>query len=249
MLTLPNIEFKIRHHHFKASILTVLLILFGAFLLARLGFWQIHRGQAKATMLKSFTERKTQPPLALSDLSFPLTKAYRFRPLTLRGKLLTPKSFLLDNQVYQGKPGYAVITPLQPENSTQWVLINRGWIPYEGNRILLPNLKPTPGHHTLTGEISIPNQKPFILKDTPLPIQWPKRIQHILYPKLSTALKNPLQPFVVKLTSKGPFTFQPLPSVMNIRPARHYGYAVQWFAFALTLIIGFIAANISSNRE
>ncbi|MBE2293473.1 MAG: hypothetical protein IAF00_00925, partial [Phycisphaerales bacterium] len=83
--------------------------------------------------------------------------------------------------------------------------------------------------------------------------RWPRVIPYVDYPQLSTILGYPLQPAVILLAPEAPDGYWRdwRPRFGGLGPERHRGYAVQWFALAVTLIIlyGFAAMRRSPPLE
>lgn len=77
--------------------------------------------------------------MAISGASqdFPL-----WQPVLAEGACQNEKQFLLDSQVFQGKPGYHVICPFKLGQSDWIVLVNRGWLAAGSDRQKLPLIPP-----------------------------------------------------------------------------------------------------------
>ena len=58
--------------------------------------------------------------------------------MRLNGHYDSAHQVLLDNMSYRGRPGYQVLTPLITPDGD--VLVNRGWVPADGNRAVLPDV-------------------------------------------------------------------------------------------------------------
>ncbi len=105
--------------------LIALIILLG------LGTWQVERLQWKEALIASTQERIHEPPLPLAEME----KIYRekgtveYLPVTVSGTFMHQgeRHFLA---TYEGKPGFNVYTPLMLEDG-RFVLVNRGFVPYE----------------------------------------------------------------------------------------------------------------------
>src|SRR5258706_15783152 len=67
--------------------------------------------------------------------------AAQLESVSLAGTFLANYTVLLDNKLHAGKPGYEVVTPLQPAGSGAPVLVNRGWIEAPSTRERLPDLR------------------------------------------------------------------------------------------------------------
>lgn len=208
-------------------------------LLMYLGFWQISRGHFKQKLINEFQSRLEQAPVNISELLGRKTELnkLRYQPVKLTGHFDNKHQLLLDNQFYHHRVGYYVLTPFILNTGDKTILINRGWIPLTRDRSVLPKIKAVNGTHSLNGLMIIPEKKPFVLdKRQERPGFWPMRVEFI-DPKL--------YPFVVALSADQPFGFKrEWKPALTMPPEKHFAYAFQWFALALTLLIIYISVNI-----
>ena len=115
----------------------LLLLLVGVGIGASAGFWQLDRAREKQELEARFSsgsEATALRRLILDDESAGL----RYRTLRLKGRYDTAHQVLLDNMSYRGRPGYQVLTLLITPDGD--VLVNRGWVPADGNRAVLPDI-------------------------------------------------------------------------------------------------------------
>lgn len=213
-------------------------------LLLKLGFWQLHRAEYKQQLQQQFNSRSIEKPRSLSQLNPANLEASEYYPIKISGHYDNQHQFLLDNRVHKHRVGYDVISPFIPDKDKKALLINRGWIPSTGNRQQLPTLTNIPGHQTIQGIIKLPPKKTFTLSDRTEKKIWPRLIQTINLKKIGNDYPKPLYPFIVLLSPNNPYgyTREWKPIVMS--PKKHIGYAVQWFALALTLVIIYLVLNI-----
>lgn len=231
-----------KHYQFNARYPFVLLTI-GAFILfVSLGFWQLSRGHEKQILQRDFETRKNAPPLSLAQL--PTHTDLRYYSVKVTGYYDNVHSLLLDNKIYRHRVGYEVITPFWV-NDQKVVLINRGWIPAPPNRAILPSIPEEKDAQTITGMIYFPPNRPFILRQETFPKnQWPLRIQSLQIPVLAKILHHSLYPFVLLLSpAQGSQGFVRDWQPVNMPAHKHWGYAAQWFTFAVVVIIIFIVLN------
>lgn len=135
------------------------------------------------------------------------------------------------------------MTPLVLTGMNKAVLVNRGWVPLNKERHILPDIKIKSGAKvTLTGRI---NNFPVVgmkLAGAEIPSDsWPSVVQLVDINILSTKLGTPLLPFQIELEpalSDGFLRDWKTNSIIS--PEKHVAYAVQWFGLAATLTILFI---------
>jgi surfeit locus 1 family protein len=165
----------------------------------------------------------------------------------VKGVYETKYQILIDNQVEQNQAGYHVITPLKIEGSTQYVLVNRGWIPGNTNHADVPKVETPQGKQEVEGMVWIPTKKIFSLESSPsnqdsqLGAVW----QNLDMQKYQQYVPLPILPVIIKLAPEnGAGGF-----VRNWQPPQdrivmHLGYAYQWFGFAVAAVLIFLFTSI-----
>jgi surfeit locus 1 family protein len=234
------------HHKMPLKIKNWKLLLLAIVFIAvftRLGIWQLARAQEKATLLQSFSLRMTHPPLLAPELS--QIKDWRFYPTQLKGKFDNAHSLLLDNKIYEGKIGYEVYTPFQVEDFAAPILVDRGFIPIGKDRRSLPLIKPILGEVTIKGMLNLPPQYVSLGKmvDKTSSASWPLRIEFVDLKQIASLLGYPLYPYIINIDPTHPAAYVMKWQIVTMGPEKHKGYAVQWFALAITLLILSVTLN------
>ena len=219
--------------HWKLNLVALVLIVF----LTSLGFWQLSRAQEKKVLLQSYAERTAHKPYAATELQAP--NDWRFFRVELTGKFDNAHTILLDNKTMNGVVGYEVYTPFKADDMNQAILIDRGFIPLGANRNEVPTIKPASEHNvTVSGMLNLPPRYVSLGQMLATKVAaWPLRVEYINLPKLANLTEYPLYPYVLNIDPKNPAAFKVEWQVNVMGPERHMGYAVQWFALALTLLI------------
>lgn len=225
-------------------LMTLLAILFIA-LFVRLGFWQIQRADEKKQMLAIEQQRTSQAPLAWSPAQrLPL----QYQLVTVKGHYL-PQVFLLDNQHHQHQFGYDVLSPFILENG-EIVIIDRGWVLGESSRRVFPAVMTPSEGLTVAGGVYFPSKNPFVLgpgieeKTNKVTI-----LEYIDAKLLSHILQKKVYPFIIRLNKQDAYGFVREWAIVSMPPQRHLGYALQWFAMALVILIIFVALNLKKKNE
>ncbi len=221
------------------------LALFVLFL--ALGFWQLERAEYKRTLYQSFTAKQALPPAPLAAmLALPEAEARLWRPVETSGAFYPDKRIFLDNQVMRGQPGYFLYMPFKPANSAGLVLVNRGWLPAGLDRGRLPPVESLPGEVSIRGVIKAPPKTGLVLKALP-----PERlrtdsvrVQRLNIKELEEFVDAELAPFVLRLLPESGHGFGRDWRLPGSGEQVHNGYAFQWFAFAATLALVYLALNI-----
>ncbi len=225
----------------RASTIAILLLL--PVLLA-LGYWQLDRAWQKAELQATFAKRFAQPPVALTEID-PADSTNRYLSVIAGGHYDGEHQVLLDNQVHDGQPGYHVLTPLRMAKDA--ILIDRGWVPLGESRQVLPDINTSADGITVSGWLSQPMSPGLRLGDAAgADRRWPRVIPYVDYQRISSILGYPLQPAVILLApeASGGYWRDWRPRFGGFGPERHRGYAVQWFALAVALIILYVFAGM-----
>ncbi|OGT58561.1 MAG: hypothetical protein A3F14_01580 [Gammaproteobacteria bacterium RIFCSPHIGHO2_12_FULL_43_28] len=220
-----------------------LLALFFICLFASLCNWQLSRAKQKEALLASFTERTKAAPLSASALD--QNSDLRFFRTNLSGRFDNEHTFLLDNKIFHGTIGYEVYTLFFADGLKPPILIDRGFVPITKSRGELPVIKPITGHITVSGMLNLPPAYVALgAISESTQANWPLRVEYIDRRELSNLLNMNIFPFVLLLSPKHLAAYDVEWQVVTMNPERHRGYALQWFAFALTLLILFVVLNI-----
>ncbi|MCC5792647.1 MAG: SURF1 family protein [Legionellaceae bacterium] len=222
--------------------LLLLTVVFVA-LFVRLGIWQIQRGQVKEQMQRAQQEAQRQALVPLASLGSP--QAYQ--AVSMQG-YFGSQVILLDNQHWQHRFGYRVFSPFYSDDG-QVILVDRGWVAGDPSRRTFPEILVPPGHQTVLGQVWYP-----ALRSWNIGPQLEKKNAHLLIieqadPALTRDfLQQTPTAFLLRLAEENPYGFVREWPEQRFSPQRHYGYAVQWFAMALTLIILYIVLNRRKNN-
>ncbi|MFT5888031.1 MAG: surfeit locus 1 family protein [Zhongshania sp.] len=215
------------------SVLAIVLIVP---LLSSLGMWQLRRADEKTALLADFEQRRQLPMVDIISLGeFP-----NYLPVFASGQFDSERYWLLDNRISHGRFGYEIMALLNLVDGRQ-LLVNRGWIAGDPSRRNLPEVIFPQGQVSLLGELYRNTEKAFSL-GSETPTVWPRRQQWLEIEDLQTEFPN-LVPSALRLSSDSVAALQIERMVVNVLPAKHTAYAVQWFAMAAALAIIFILRN------
>jgi surfeit locus 1 family protein len=221
-------------------------------LLIALGMWQLGRSEEKRIFLNQQEQGSASSEIIqLSSAIEDNADALRYKKIQATGHYDQAHQFLIDNQISAGKAGYFVLTPFVLQGETKAVLINRGWVPLNQDRSVLPDVQIKKEQTVVTGRI---NRFPSVgikLAGAEIPTDsWPSVIQVVDSEILAKKLAYPLFPFQIELDKDRPEGFKREWQTTSIMlPEQHIAYAIQWFALAITLTILFIWHSYKENDE
>lgn len=220
-------------------------------LLLALGAWQLDRAEQKRLFLQLQEQGGVSETLHLSTAIEDNTEALRYRKVEATGSYDESHQFLIDNQISAGKAGYFVLTPFILKGEAKAVLVNRGWIPLNHDRSVLPDLSINKTQTTISGRINNFPSVGIKLAGAELPTDtWPSVVQVVDSKILAKKLGYPLFQFQIELDKDLADGFKREWRVTTLMlPEQHTAYAIQWFALALTLTIIFIWYSYKKNDE
>ncbi|MDD5577813.1 MAG: SURF1 family protein [Methylobacter sp.] len=218
--------------------------------LIALGIWQLERSEQKRAYLELEHRQAVSEVLHLSPTTEDNKEALKYRKVEVKGHYDTAHQFLIDNQVSDGKPGYFVLTPFILEGAAKAVLVNRGWIPLNRDRSVLPNVEIKKLQATITGRVNNFPSVGIKLAGADVPTDtWPAVVQVADSHILAKTLGYPLFQFQIELDKDLPDGFKrEWRTTTLMLPEQHIAYAVQWFALALILTIIFIWYSFKKNN-
>lgn len=220
-------------------------VLAGASSFCTLGTWQIHRAQAKQALLNQYSASAQVPTQVFESKA---AVADVITHVKVSGRYEAARQLLLDNQSHQQRPGYQVWTPLRL-HSGELIVVNRGWIPLT-NRAALPALSAPLELQQITGYWQ-PLPKAGMRLGPVACVKatvYPQLVNYPTAQDLSCLFGEPVVSGELLLDADQAAGYVRVWNFdSGIPPSRHYGYAVQWFALAVTLVIIFLKLNLKRN--
>jgi surfeit locus 1 family protein len=237
-MTTKSLQFHIRgrayRYTFKIGFFLLCLIFF--VVLCQLGIWQLHRYHYKKDLLTAYDQRLHAAPISfMAAMKNP--QNLRFQSVTVTGHYEDKFQMVISNRYYQDKPGFEVLTPLRIQGDNKLLLVDRGWIEKTTKPLALPKIS---GDQHITGYIKLLDERQFILGNNILePNSTPVVIQKIDIADINALTHEAFYPFVLRLNPAQPNGFVRDWIISASPPERHFGYAIQWFAMALVLLIAY----------
>lgn len=222
-------------------VLFTLLVFSG---LIKLGLWQTARAVEKEQRLVRIAAYQTQQALTVEQLSHLqlANEDINDIPLKLSGRFESEKVFLIDNQTNNGRLGYRVIQVFQSSHGS--VLVNLGWVQGFIERDKLPHITPLSGDYIIKGNVRLVEPSIVLTEQSFDVVSWPLRVQQIDLEKFSQLIGEKLLPFVVYLDTKEDIGYEKNWRPIVMPPAKHRGYAFQWFSLATAWLILMISASV-----
>ena len=235
---------------FRPGLLPTALTLLLLVILGKLGFWQLDRAQQKESLREQVVTKQNLEPLLSVPVESENSSALHWRRASLKGVFKADIIFLLDNQVYQGRAGYFVYSVLEIDGNKN-LLVNRGWIKANPDRkiVSIPNLEGST--EALSGIIKAPPATGWLLAEGTDEIldKGIVRLQHIDPVALNDHYQLNIAPYIFRLDEDSPLGFTRDWTEPGFGKDKHLGYAFQWFAMAIALLIIYIVVNTDRTKN
>ena len=224
-------------------LVTTWLVLLGTALCVRLGIWQLDRLESRRAFNAQVKSMRALPPLDLNQEGTESIAEMEWRSMKVAGEYDFENQIALRNQYHGDQYGYHLWTPLLFNRTA--VLVDRGWIPADGNSTPSDWRKyDEPGVVSIAGQIRLGQTKPTLggVVDTmpengaALEIWNNGDVERITDQLPYPALRVYIQPNPDAADIEPPIPFQP---ILELTEGPHFGYALQWFTFASILFIGY----------
>lgn len=155
-----------------------------------------------------------------------------------------------------GTPGFHVVTPLVLADGSA-VLVERGWVPQQYDRVPLDEAPPPAGEVTIDALAFAGDRPPTGAWAALAPRDPPDvvltQVAYVDPVRLAEQVPYPLQPLrlVLEAEPRPPGDRRlPLPPVApEVTLGPHLGYAIQWYAFVAVVVIGYAALMRRRYRE
>jgi len=209
-------------------------------LLITLGFWQLDRADEKRAIEDQIANANANSVDLITDVDILGEKEYYH--VRLQGSYIKDKQFIYDNQIVDQISGYYVLTPFVLKGDSRAILINRGFIPWNGRRDQIADIDIGAKIAEVKVQISKPVKR-MELKASEITQDFPVLVQALDVDEMSAIASLDFANIVGLLgpESENGFVRKWDPYTGSIE--RHIGYAIQWFLMALVLsIIGTLLA-------
>jgi surfeit locus 1 family protein len=202
--------------------------------LMSLGFWQLDRADQKRAIEASIVNANSGDAEQIKSVASLSNKEY-YRVL-LKGSYLAKKQFVYDNQIVDQISGYYVLTPFVLEGQSGTLLVNRGFVPWNGRRDKLEEISVDQNPREVEVQISKPIKR-IELKLSEIGDEFPVLIQAVDLDKMGDIAGIELSEMIGLLgpSMSDGFVRKWKPYTGSIE--KHVGYAIQWFLMALVLTI------------
>ena len=205
-----------------------------------LALWQLRRAEEVQFLLDQRSRAQLSPVINYPDSEMMRSALPEDQKVRLQGEFDADHQFLLDNQVVDGRAGYHVLTPFLMEGGVA-ILVDRGWVPLEADRSILPEVMTTHGKTEIEGELHAFFRVGLrLISSQSGPNTWPRVIPFEDLPELNKALGYSLLPYQVLLSPESGSGYVRKWSNTLPDPNKNKGYAFQWLGLAVMTVLWFL---------
>ena len=237
---------RISAYQFTPGIISTLVTAALLYTMISLGFWQLDRAEFKDTLQQKIEHRKSLSAVELDTLP-DSSEQRRYLQTTFFAAYDAQHNFLLDNKIVNGRVGYHVFTPAKITDKKA-ILVARGFVEMGNTREHLPDIETANGILEFKGLLDLPPSRALLLAENVHKSEtWPMVLQYVDLTEISEILGYELYDMVLWLNqedtaiSKKQLEYD-LP-VLNLNSAKNSGYAFQWFALSIALLVIYIVVN------
>jgi surfeit locus 1 family protein len=220
-----------------------LLVIAGTLVLIRLGIWQLDRLEQRRAFNAQVESARSQTILDLNQELPEDVDTMEWRSVQFVGEYDFTNQIAIRNQYYRDQYGYHLLTPLLSNGTA--VLVDRGWIPAEGNSTPEDWRKyDEAGAVKVIGQIRLGQSKPALggVADA-LPVDGSGLViwNNADVTQIAAQMPYPILPVYIQMNAEASDTEPPIPfqPELELTEGPHFGYALQWFTFATILFVGY----------
>lgn len=211
-----------------------------------LGLWQLRRLEDKQAYNARLTARMAAPMRDVTHLfpsapraDDPTVGPATYRRVAVTGTYDLDEEVILRSRSRNSLAGHHVMTPLRTRAGYA-VMVDRGWVPFKTYTLPVAEALPPTGEVTVEG-VLFPAQVRgrFGPRDEPGDLD---ELWRADLPRLQEQIEEPLLPLWLHALGQRPPQDKELPKPVQIPrldEGPHRSYALQWFAFTLTVLIGY----------
>ena len=234
-----------------------LLMAAAAAVMVGLGLWQLDRYELRSAINARIDAATTAPPRGLTDVLAapgaagvgpPPGREDNWARVRVTGRYDPQHEILARARTVNDRVGYEVVTPLVLADGTA-ILVDRGWVPPgPGGAATPPTVPPAPtGEVTVVGRVHAPESRATAAE----PFAGLSTVRRIAPELLASGLPYPLYGAYLTLEEQRPPAD---PAFVPIAPSyenawMNAGYVVQWWAFALLALVGYVILAVKHARS
>ena len=200
----------------------------------RLGFWQLSRLHERQRRNAEVLAAQRGRPDAFGSLPAD-TAAAHYRPALVTGRFDYEHELVLAGRTHLGSPGVELLTPVRIAGQDTAVLVNRGWV-YSPDAGSVDRAR---WHESDSAAVAGYVEQYAPDAGSTQSTLDSRIIRRVSRREIAGRIPYPLAPYYLVQTGDTADAKHPARrSIPALDDGPHRGYAVQWFAFAITALVG-----------
>ena len=217
----------------RRSIVFCALAGLAAILFVRLGLWQLARLHEKVRRNAAIASQQQAPSVQFASLPRD-TAAAQYRRATATGVFDYANELVLSNRTHQGAPGAELVTPMRLPGSDTAVLVDRGWVYSPDGASVDRSRWREADSATVTAYV----QQYAPDAEATRSGRDPRIVRRISRREVSPRVPYPLAPYYLIQTGDTASSHPVRREMPALDEGPHRSYAIQWFFFAATALVG-----------
>ena len=205
-----------------------------AALFSSLGFWQLRRLHARQARNATILNAQRDPSQPIAGIPRDTGGAH-YRPARVTGRFDYAHELVLAGRTHQGSPGVELVTPVQLPGTDSVILVDRGWV-YSADAGTVDASRWREGDSAdVTGYVELYAPDAGITASR----LDPRIIRRVSRSEIAPRVAAPVLPWYLIQTGDTVDARHPARRLIPaLDEGPHRGYAIQWFAFAVTALVG-----------
>ena len=238
---------RIANRTFAPTLFAAAITIAAVVVFVRLAVWQLHRAAEKDALQTQYAAGQRSVVELTAANTAGLTQYQR---VSAHGHYDSTHQILLDSMPSaMGQPGYRVVTPFELEQGG-WILVDRGWHRPGATRGDLPDVTVGEAARTVAGQLSVlPRPGVRLAGPSSSGNSWPRVMNYPEHVSVEQVLDRKVLPGLVLLDADQPDGYERAwQARTDMGSERHFGYAVQWFGFAIAAVALFVVMGLRRGR-
>jgi surfeit locus 1 family protein len=222
------------------------LVLAVVIILVNFGLWQLRRLEQRRALNRDILAGLSQPPATLTGANVD-PDALHFRRVSVTGTFDNAEGIVLRGRSLNSRPGAELVVPLRIKGTERAVLVNRGWIPLESSTLEERRLYDVEEEVAIEGIAYRTQTRPdsYFAPTDPTPKPGEGRLDawfRVDIERIQEQVSYPLLPVFIEQSPDPEANAPPFSTEnLDLSEGPHLGYALQWFSFAIILVIIYAA--------
>lgn len=222
------------------TLLTAVLVL----LMCSLGFWQLDRAGQKKARLVAFSAGVAAENVSMKAMP------ERYSEVVIEGRFDDSRQIIMDGFSVDKRAGYQVLTSFRVKDSDYVLMVNRGWRVWSGDRRAIEGLEVSDQSVAIRGRAERFWEPGMVLGEGNAgeDERWPRIVVYPQHDEISAWMQQPVATWQLLLDPDNEQGFVREWTPGGLGPETHIGYAVQWFALAITLVVLYLLITFKRSK-